>query len=122
MESEQPDTAVTPRVDRIRDRLQAAFQPTRLEVVDDSHRHEGHPSVRDGRGHFTVVIVSAAFAGINKLDRHRAVYDAVQDLMATDIHAMSIQNFSEVNDATSQNDDLVDGTSRPVRGLHAPGR
>jgi BolA protein len=63
MESEQPEMAVTPRVDRIRDRLQAAFQPTRVEVVDDSHRHEGHPSVRDGRGHFTVVIVSAAFAG-----------------------------------------------------------
>ena len=94
MESEQPEPVVTPRVDRIRDRLQAAFQPTRLEVVDDSHRHEGHPSVRDGRGHFTVVIVSAAFAGINKLDRHRAVYDAVQDLMATDIHAMSIHAFA----------------------------
>ena len=94
MESEQPDTAVTPRVDRIRDRLQGAFQPTRLEVVDDSYRHEGHPSVRDGRGHFTVVIVSAAFAGMNKLDRHRAVYDAVQDLMATDIHAMSIHAFA----------------------------
>ena len=94
MESEQPEMAVTPRVDRIRDRLQAAFQPTRVEVVDDSHRHAGHPSVRDGRGHFTVVIVSAAFVGMNKLDRHRAVYDAVQDLMATDIHAMSIHAFA----------------------------
>ena len=94
MESDRGDTVVTPRVDRIRDRLQVAFQPTRLDVVDDSHRHEGHPGVRDGRGHFTVVIVAKAFAGISKLDRHRAVYDAVQDLMATDIHAMSIHAFA----------------------------
>jgi BolA protein len=94
MASGQSDTAVTPRVDRIRDRLQAAFGPTRLEVVDDSHRHVGHPSVRDGRGHFTVVIVAAGFAGMSKLDRHRAVYDAVGDLMATDIHAMSIHAFA----------------------------
>jgi BolA protein len=94
MDSEKNDSAVTPRVDRIRDRLQAAFHPTRLEVVDDSHRHAGHPSVRDGRGHFTVVIVAASFAGMSKLDRHRAVYDAVEDLMATDIHAMSIHAFA----------------------------
>ena len=94
MVTEESDTADTPRVDRIRDRLQAAFRPTRLDVVDDSHRHVGHPSVRDGRGHFTVVIVSADFAGLSKLDRHRAVYDAVQDLMATDIHAMSIHAFA----------------------------
>ena len=94
MEPEQTEPAVTPRVDRIRDRLQAALNPTRLDVVDDSHRHEGHPSVRDGRGHFTVVIVAAAFTGLSKLERHRAVYDAVQDLMATDIHAMSIHAFA----------------------------
>lgn len=92
--AERTDTVVTPRVDRIRDRLQAAFQPTRLDVVDDSHRHAGHPSAADGRGHFTVVIVSASFAGMSKLDRHRAVYDAVQDLLATDIHAMSIHAFA----------------------------
>jgi BolA family transcriptional regulator, general stress-responsive regulator len=91
----QTETVVTPRVDRIRDRLHAAFRPTRLDVVDDSHRHVGHPSVAaDGRGHFTVVIVSASFAGMSKVDRHRAVYDAVQDLLATDIHAMSIHAFA----------------------------
>ncbi len=94
MGMEQTDPVVTPRVDRIRDRLQAAFHPSRLDVVDDSHRHAGHPGARDGRGHFTVVIVSAGFAGMSKLDRHRAVYDAVQDLMATDIHAMSIHAFA----------------------------
>jgi BolA family transcriptional regulator, general stress-responsive regulator len=94
MVTEHTDTRVSPRVDRIRDRLQAAFRPTRLDVVDDSHRHAGHPGVRDGRGHFTVVIVSGSFAGLSKLERHRAVFDAVQDLMATDIHAMSIHAFA----------------------------
>jgi len=94
MVTERSDVVVSPRVDRIRDRLHAAFQPTRLDVVDDSHRHAGHPGVRDGRGHFTVVIVSAVFAGMGKLERHRAVYEAVGDLMATDIHAMSIHAFA----------------------------
>lgn len=94
MVTERTDVVVSPRVDRIRDRLHAAFQPTRLDVVDDSHRHAGHPGVRDGRGHFAVVIVSASFAGKSKLDRHRAVYEAVQDLMVTDIHAMSIHAFA----------------------------
>ena len=88
------DENLTARVDRIRDRLQATFSPTRLDVVDDSHRHVGHPSARDGRGHFTVVIVSAKFAGLAKLERHRAVYDAVGDLMASDIHALSIHAFA----------------------------
>ena len=88
------DENLTARVDRIRDRLQATFSPTRLDVVDDSHRHAGHPGVRDGRGHFTVVIVSAKFAGLAKLERHRAVYDAVGDLMASDIHALSIHAFA----------------------------
>jgi len=90
----KPDENLTARVDRIRDRLQATFSPTRLDVVDDSHRHVGHPSARDGRGHFTVVIVSAKFAGLAKLERHRAVYDAVGDLMASDIHALSIHAFA----------------------------
>jgi BolA protein len=94
MVTERNDAVVSPRVDRIRDRLHAAFQPTRLDVVDDSHRHAGHPGVRDGRGHFTVVIVSGSFVGMGKLERHRAVYEAVQDLMATDIHAMSIHAFA----------------------------
>ena len=94
MATQREEPSITARVDRIRDRLQATLSPTRLEVVDDSHRHVGHPSVRDGRGHFTVVIVSPKFAGMSKIDRHRAVYDAVGDLMATDIHALSVHAFA----------------------------
>lgn len=79
------------RVDAIRAALQAAFQPLALEVADDSHRHAGHAGARDGRGHFNVAIVSAAFAGMSLLARHRAVYAALGGLMQTDIHALSIQ-------------------------------
>ncbi|MDQ3495118.1 MAG: BolA family transcriptional regulator [Pseudomonadota bacterium] len=78
------------RVAAIRDALQQAFSPSRLEVRDDSHRHAGHVGARDGRGHFHVEIVSAAFAGQAAIARHRAIYAVLHELMATDIHALSI--------------------------------
>lgn len=78
------------RVARIRQALEQAFQPSHLEVVDDSHRHAGHAGARDGRGHFDVTIVSQAFAGLAPLARHRAVYAALGEMMTTDIHALSI--------------------------------
>ena len=79
------------RIARIRAMLQAAFAPQRMDVIDDSHRHVGHAGARDGRGHFTVDIVSEAFAGLPPLARHRAVYAALGDMMATDIHALAIR-------------------------------
>jgi len=78
------------RVAAIRAALDAAFAPLSIEVVDDSHRHAGHAGARDGRGHFRVALVSAAFDGMAPLARHRAVYAALGDLMTTDIHALSI--------------------------------
>lgn len=78
------------RVAAIRERLEAAFRPQVLEIADDSHRHAGHAGARDGRGHFSVRIVSAAFAGKPPLARHRAVYAALGELMATDIHALQV--------------------------------
>ena len=78
------------RVPLIRARLQAAFDPRELEVFDDSHHHAGHAGAADGRGHYRVRIVSAAFAGMTALARHRAVYAVLDDLMQTDIHALSI--------------------------------
>lgn len=80
----------TDRVAQIRERLEAALAPTALEIVDDSQRHVGHAGARDGRGHFTVRIVSARFAGAKPLERHRLVYEALGDLMLTDIHALSL--------------------------------
>ncbi|MEO6103099.1 MAG: BolA family protein [Pseudoxanthomonas sp.] len=79
------------RVERIREALQSAFAPSLLVVNDDSHQHAGHEGARDGRGHFSVEIISAAFRGKTPLARHRAVYLALGEMMKTDIHALSIQ-------------------------------
>jgi BolA family transcriptional regulator, general stress-responsive regulator len=82
------------RVDQIRSRLETAFAPARLEVVDESHRHAGHAGAKDGRGHFFVRIVSARFDGVKPLARHRMVYAALGSLMQTDIHALSLEALS----------------------------
>lgn len=78
------------RVARIETLLNEAFSPERLLVKDQSHLHAGHEGARDGRGHFDVTIVAAAFAGKAPLARHRMVFDALGDMMETDIHALSI--------------------------------
>lgn len=79
------------RVRRIRALLVDALQPSFIEVTDDSHRHAGHAGARGGQGHFSVDIVSAAFAGKLPLARHRLVYAALGDMMQTDIHALAIR-------------------------------
>jgi BolA protein len=81
---------VSERVDLIRRRLSEALAPDALEIEDESHRHAGHAGARDGRGHFRVRIVSAAFVGKSALARHRVVYAALGDLMQSDIHALAI--------------------------------
>lgn len=84
------------RVELIRARLQDAFAPLALEVIDDSAQHAGHAGARDGRGHFRVRIVSAAFAGMAPLARHRTVYAALGTLMDSDIHALQIEATAPV--------------------------
>lgn len=79
------------RVDAIRTALEAALAPQSLRVEDDSHRHAGHVGAMDGRGHFNVDVVSAVFAGMKPLARHRAVYAAVGELITTDIHALAVR-------------------------------
>ena len=61
-----------------------------LEIVDDSHKHAGHVGAADGRGHFKVRIVSARFDQLDRLQRHRLVYEALGTLMETDIHAVQL--------------------------------
>lgn len=82
------------RLARLESRLREALQPATLEISDDSHLHAGHAGAADGRGHFSVVVVAAKFAGQPTVRRHRIVYEAVGDMMTTDIHALSIQAFA----------------------------
>lgn len=78
------------RVSRIRLALEA-LSPSDLVIHDDSQKHAGHAGGRDGRGHFSVHMVSARFEGLSPLRRHRLVYDALGAMMQTDIHALAIQ-------------------------------
>ena len=76
----------------IQDKLTAAFQPTRLEIVDDSARHAGHAGAREGgQSHFNVTIEAQAFAGTPRVARQRMVYQALADELAGPIHALSVK-------------------------------
>lgn len=76
--------------DEIRTRLQAAFDPRELEVIDDSESHRGHAGFRDGgESHFNVRIRSAAFDGQSRVARHRAVHAALGDVVPR-IHALAL--------------------------------
>ena len=79
------------RISRIRNLLIAGLAPERLEIEDQSHLHAGHPGAREGKGHFRVEIVAEAFEGRAPLKRHRLVYDALGDMLQTDIHALTIE-------------------------------
>ena len=72
----------------IRERL-APLEPELLEIVDDSAKHAGHAGNRGG-GHFTVTVVSSQFSGKSPIMRHRIIYQALQDLIPSRIHALSI--------------------------------
>jgi BolA protein len=78
------------RVDLIKERLTAAIQLSHIDIIDDSSKHAGHVGARDGGGHFNVNIVSSEFSDKSLIQRHRIVYAAVDDLMNTEIHALSI--------------------------------
>ena len=76
----------------IRTKLQTAFAPERLEVVDDSARHAGHAGAREGgESHFTVTVVSTALAGLGRVERQRRVNAALREELAGPIHALSIR-------------------------------
>ncbi|MBL8252061.1 MAG: BolA family transcriptional regulator, partial [Candidatus Competibacter sp.] len=77
-----------------------ALAPERLEIVDDSAAHAGHAGAREG-GHFTVRIVSTAFADKTLIQRHRLIHAAVADLMRREIHALSINKAQTPNEARS---------------------
>ena len=76
-------------IEQLRDRLQQALQPTELTIEDESAAHVGHAGAREG-GHYAVRVVSAQFAGLAALARHRLVYSAAGDLLHNGIHALRI--------------------------------
>lgn len=81
-------TAIAERITR---KLTEAFAPQELKVIDESHQHQGHGGWREGgETHFRVNIVSEAFAGKSRLERHRLVNAALAQELADRIHALAI--------------------------------
>lgn len=79
------------RIQLIHSRLTEALSPSELDVIDESHLHEGHPGAKEsGGGHFNIQIVSEAFLDKSAIERHRMIYMALGDAMGTEIHALSI--------------------------------
>ena len=75
----------------IQEKLNAAFSPQALEVVNDSHHHaHHHSSPNTGESHFSVIVVSPAFAGKSRLERHRMVNAALADELSGKIHALAV--------------------------------
>lgn len=78
--------------DSIKTRLEAAFQPTALEVIDESGNHVGHGGWREGQTtHVRVRIASRAFAGLTRIAMHRAVNEALSAEIAAGLHALAIE-------------------------------
>ena len=79
-------------IDAIRDKLTTAFEPIRLEIVDESDRHAGHSGAREGgESHFNVTIESNAFSGTPRVARQRMVYQALAEELAGPVHALSVK-------------------------------
>ena len=77
--------------DTISNKLQEAFTPESLQVVDESHLHEGHAGHRpSGETHFRVYIVSQAFKGKSRVDRHRMINAALAAELSDSVHALAI--------------------------------
>ena len=85
----------------IRARLEQGLSPASLEIVDDSHRHEGHGGAKaSGETHFNVVIVSAAFEGKTRVTRHRMVFEILKDLMDAPVHALALSTLTPAEAAS----------------------
>lgn len=85
-------SAVTSRLDRIRQRLETELEPMVLEIEDVSHQHAGHAAMQDQakETHFNVKIVSAKFEGLSLVKRHRLVYELLNAELQSGLHALSI--------------------------------
>ena len=96
MTDEQPPASKTVHyADRIRTKLTEALAPVALEIVDESHKHEGHAG-SDPRGetHFRVTVVSEQFAGKSRVERQRLVYGLLAGELSERVHALALRTVT----------------------------
>ncbi len=77
--------------ERIQSRLAATLSPARIDVIDESAQHAGHSGARaGGETHYRIDVVSSAFAGKSRVQRHRLVYEALAAEIADGVHALAL--------------------------------
>lgn len=81
---------IDPRIQLIKETLIDAFNPMRVDVIDESHLHVGHPGATPGKLHIAIIIESEALDGLSKLKQHRLIYQALGDFITHDLHAIRI--------------------------------
>ena len=87
-----PDPA--DRRTRIESTLRESLCAIHVEVIDESHLHAGHVGAREGGGHFRATVVSLQFEGKSPVERQRMVYAVLEDVMGTEIHALSMKTLT----------------------------
>ena len=84
--------ALGPVGKRMAEKLEAAFSPSLLQVIDESHHHAGHSGSRpDGESHFRIRISAAAFDGLNRVNQHRKVNEVLAEELNSRVHALAIE-------------------------------
>jgi BolA protein len=84
-------TQSRPIAEKLRHNFETAFNPVELVIEDQSAQHAGHSGAREGgESHFRVRIVSAAFSGLSRVERHRKVYAAASGAIAAGLHALAL--------------------------------
>jgi BolA protein len=78
------------RLHCIRTRLEEAFQPSYLEVIDESHQHQGHAGYQGGGRHFAVMIAASCLQELSRIEAHKKIYALFADMMPEQIHALRI--------------------------------
>ncbi len=78
------------RIDTIRNLLEQALSPEFIDIIDESHKHIGHAGAAGGAGHFKIKVVAKIFADKRPLACHQLIYSALDSMMQTEIHALSI--------------------------------
>lgn len=86
------------RVRAIHEALERELGAARVEIADHSALHAGHAGAASGGGHFELTVVAARFAGLGRLARQRLVYEALGELMRTEIHALSMATLTPAED------------------------
>ena len=97
------EVSTSDRKELIRQRLQSGLSPLTLKITDDSHLHVGHAGAQGGAGHYSVQVISDKFIGLNRIKRHQLVYSLVNDMMPDEIHALSIETFTQEEALTLNN-------------------